>query len=222
MWHHQGKSYHGLRDTAGKHQVAVPAFPVGGDPYVDLAVGRDWEGPQPVDVVPPEGRDISSTVDCSPGRNDPNEENASRQLPGDQVDRCICLTRPQHREAAPAQVLAGFVLRVPGPGAVSPRIGHRGVTHHHPDPAPDTRGVPDNAGQGTAFRPGGCRPSWSTCPSSGQRSAGTSSFSPSPHLMAAAFPCEDLTVSVENRHLTTHSRSPHCLVQKPFCSCREG
>ena len=100
-----------------------------------------------------------------------------------------------------------FIIGAFCPGAVSPAVLCC-LTHHHPDPAPGTRGLPGNAGPGTAFRPGGCRPSWSTCPFSWRRNGGTSSFSPSLHLLDAAFPVEDLAVSVKNRIPATHEVHP--------------
>jgi len=202
------RSYLDLRDTAREHPVAVPALPVGGDPEVDLASAGDRYGPHPVDVLPPEGRDVGSPRDEPPGSDHPDEEGPPRQFPGDQVDRGISLARPQHRVATPAQVLAGIVLCGPGPAAVNPLVAGLHLIHSHPVQAPGSQGSPDSEGPGMACRPEGCRPSWSISLLSARRSTGTSSVSPSLHPLELGLTGKDLAVSLENQILVEHPAHP--------------
>src|SRR5690606_6747337 len=92
MCHHPGRSYLGLRDSAGKHLLAVPTLSVGVDPQVDLAVVRDRLGPETINVFPPEKRHLGSPSQRPPGRNHPDEEGSPSQLPRDQVDQGVGFT----------------------------------------------------------------------------------------------------------------------------------
>lgn len=87
-------------------------------------------------------------------------------------------------------------------------MGDCPLIRSHPAPAPGSRDVPGNECWCTAVRQRVCRPSGSTSPPSGVRSAGTSSFSPSLALLTAAIKEKVLEVSAEHRICDVHPAHP--------------